>query len=60
MICTGPIETHYGTEYHDAREVESKENCPSCLGIFNAEILHMEAVDNYRKLNDEHSSLYNI
>ncbi len=53
MICTGPIETHYGIEYHDAVEVDKIENCPCCLGIFNAEVLHMEANDNYRRVFDE-------
>ncbi len=53
MICTGPIETHYGIEYHDAVEVESKENCPCCLVIFNAEILLMQANDNYRAICED-------
>jgi len=57
MICTGPVETHYGTEYHDPLEVEDKESCSSCLGIFNAEILHIQAVENYKVICKDFSDL---
>ena len=54
MICIGPIETHYGIEYHDELEVESKENCSRCLGIFNAEVLLIGVDEKYQEICEDY------
>ncbi len=57
MICIGPIYTHHGKEYHDALEVTDKENCPRCLGIFNAEILLIGVAERYEEICEEYERL---
>lgn len=57
MICTGPVETHYGTEYHDALEVPDKKNCPYCLGIFNAEVLLIGVYEKYQSICEDYERL---